>query len=149
MAIDAVTNSGASPFQSYATDGADRTPKKSLGQNEFFKLISVQFASQDPLSPMEDTAFIAQLANFSALESSTQLATAFNRFADQQGFTSAQNLLGRNVTLWDNTTSMEVTGEVSAVHHDGEKTLITVNGIDYESDSVRRVELNDNSDLES
>lgn len=149
MPVNAVSNSTGTPFATPNVDGAERTPKKTLEQQDFFKLIAVQFASQDPLSPMEDTAFIAQLANFTALENSAQLNNSFNRFAEQQDFNAAQSLLGRNVTLWDKSVSREVTGEVSAVHHDDGQTLITVNGIDYESDSVRRVELTGNSATES
>ena len=48
--------------------GKIETQQKTLGQAEFFKLLTTQLASQDPLKPMDDTAFIAQMANFSELE---------------------------------------------------------------------------------
>jgi len=122
--------------------GAERITKKTLGQQDFFKLLAVQYSSQDPLKPMEDTSFIAQMANFTALENSTQLSQAFARFSNQQAFSSAQNLLGRNVSLQDPTNSdTEVTGVVSAVHQEGADTMITVNGDDYAVGSVRRVEM--------
>ena len=135
--------SGISDFTSVAADptgGTERVTKKTLGQQDFFKLLAVQFSSQDPLKPMEDTSFIAQMANFSALENSAQLTQAFSRFTDEQAFSSAQNLLGRNVTLLD-PTDTEVTGEVSSVFNDGGDTWITVNGNDYTVGSVRRVDM--------
>jgi flagellar basal-body rod modification protein FlgD len=119
---------------------AERITKKTLGQQDFFKLLAVQFASQDPLKPMEDTSFIAQMANFTALENSTQLSKAFASFTTEQNFASAQNLLGRNVTLKD-PSDKDVIGVVSAVHNDGSGPQITVNGNDYAVGSVRRVEL--------
>jgi flagellar basal-body rod modification protein FlgD len=140
MPIDGISSAQNVAAQAFASDATSRIPNKVLGQSEFFKLIAVQFASQDPLKPMEDTSFIAQLANFSALENSTQLSADFGRFADRQDFAAAQNLLGRNVTLLD-AYDTEVVGVVSAVRDAGENTLITVNGTEYDVGSVSRVEL--------
>jgi flagellar basal-body rod modification protein FlgD len=137
MAVSEILSTNAA---SNYVPAAERVTKKTLGQQDFFKLLAVQFASQDPLKPMEDTSFIAQMANFTALENSTQLSKAFDRFSTGQGFASAQNLLGRNVTLQD-PSDREVTGVVTAVHSDGSDTMITVNGADYAVGSVRRVEL--------
>lgn len=39
-----------------------------LGKNEFLKILTVQLANQDPTKPMDSHAFVAQLAQFSALE---------------------------------------------------------------------------------
>lgn len=135
--------SGISPtsdFLSEYTPPPDRVVKKTLDQEDFFKLLAVQFSSQDPLKPMEDTSFIAQMANFTALENSTQLSLAFTRFTEAQGFATAQNLLGRSVTLVD-ATDTEVTGVVSAVYQDSSGPRLTVNGNDYAVASVRRVEM--------
>jgi flagellar basal-body rod modification protein FlgD len=148
MSVDGISSAQNVAAQTYAEDTANRLPKKTLGQSEFFKLIAVQFASQDPLKPMEDTSFIAQLANFSALENSAQLTSDFGRFAQQQDFTAAQNLLGRNVTLLD-ANDTEVTGVVSAVRDSDDGALITVNGAEYEAGSVRRVELTTNESTDS
>lgn len=139
MSVTGIDSTSSNPA---TTDvpGVDRITKKTLGQEDFLKLLAVQFSSQDPMKPMEDTSFIAQMANFSALENSTKLTQSFDKFTQEQNFASAQSLLGRNVTLTD-PTSTEVTGIVSAVHSDGTDTQITVNGIDYEVGSVRRVEL--------
>jgi flagellar basal-body rod modification protein FlgD len=39
-----------------------------LGKNEFLTILTAQLAHQDPTSPMDSNAFVAQLAQFSALE---------------------------------------------------------------------------------
>ena len=39
-----------------------------LGKDEFLKLLVTQLQNQDPLNPQDDTQFISQLAQFSALD---------------------------------------------------------------------------------
>lgn len=41
---------------------------KELGKNDFLNLLITQLKNQDPLNPMKDTEFIAQLATFSTVE---------------------------------------------------------------------------------
>ena len=52
------------------TSASTRTIKQELGAEDFMQLLAVQMQNQDPMAPMEDTAFIAQMAQFSALEQS-------------------------------------------------------------------------------
>jgi flagellar basal-body rod modification protein FlgD len=143
MPVDAISNN-SNAAAAAALAGSDRLPKKTLGQNDFFRLLSTQLASQDPLKPMEDTAFISQMASFSSLEGMNKLTQNFATFNAQQGFASAQNLLGKTVTLTD-ASNTDLKGVVTAVHSDSDGTLITVDGVDYDVGSVFRVELTSNS----
>jgi len=47
---------------------APAAPTKDLGKDEFLRLLTTQLANQDPLSPMDNQAFIAQLAQFASVE---------------------------------------------------------------------------------
>jgi flagellar basal-body rod modification protein FlgD len=44
------------------------TGSSAMGKNEFLKLLTAQLQHQNPLTPMDNTAFVAQLAQFSSLE---------------------------------------------------------------------------------
>ena len=131
-------SSGSSSASYGIDDTAARVPQKALGQDDFLKLLATQFQVQDPLKPMEDTAFIAQMAQFSALEQSSALARDMNLLrADQQRVT-ANSYLGHRVTLEtkDGTTS----GEVSAVDLSGKEPQLVVGGKTYALSAVLRLE---------
>jgi flagellar basal-body rod modification protein FlgD len=138
MAIDTVSAASAAA-SSYATNGTQRTAKKALGQEDFFQLLSTQLANQDPLSPMENTEYIAQMASFSTLESMSSLASSFSAFSAQQGFMTMQSVLGRQVTVQDGDDT--VSGIATAVHVTDGKTQVTIDGTDYPAMDILRVEV--------
>jgi len=78
------------------TTGTTTTQSKSqvLGQDAFLKLLITQLRNQNPLEPMKDTEFIAQMAQFSALEQISQLREEVEGLRDR---IAAINLLGKNV----------------------------------------------------
>jgi flagellar basal-body rod modification protein FlgD len=51
-------------------DATARTPVQTLGQEDFLNLLVAQMSQQDPMNPQKDNEFIAQMAQFSALEQS-------------------------------------------------------------------------------
>lgn len=62
----------------YATSrSAGRTAGSELGKDAFLSILVSQLQNQDPLSPMEDTDFIAQMAQFSSLEQMQALNSSF------------------------------------------------------------------------
>lgn len=51
--------------------------KNDLDKNAFLRLLTTQLANQDPLNPIEDREFIAQLAQFGSLEQMQNLNKTF------------------------------------------------------------------------
>jgi flagellar basal-body rod modification protein FlgD len=67
MAIDSVT--GATTDPTNPTTLAPKTGTDALGRDAFLKLLVTQLQHQNPLEPQPDGEFLAQLAQFSSLES--------------------------------------------------------------------------------
>ena len=84
-------------------------PKQTLGQDQFMKLLIAQLKNQDPLSPLDSSQMMAQLAQFSQLQETQQMANALNQFIAQQHTANATNLvtlLGKHVTTNGSTFSL-------------------------------------------
>lgn len=133
MTVAATTSAAA---QNSAEPTA-RVPKKSMGQEDFLKLITVQLANQDPLKPMEDTDFMAQMAQFTSLEQSSQMARDLVSLRTDFARQSAASLLGREATV--TTADGEITGPVENVDYTLDTTRVTIGGVTYPLDKVVRV----------
>ncbi len=113
------------------------TGSKNLGIDDFLKLITVQLSNQDPLKPMEDTQFISQMASFTSLEQMQTLAKDFSSFTTQQKQTSAQDYLGKAVSLDDGAAT--VSGVVTKVTFKDGSALLSINGKDYDASGVTSI----------
>lgn len=111
-------------YQDPAQIAAAKPKKTVLDQEDFLKLLAVQFQSQDPMKPMEDTAFIAQMAQFTALDQSKSLLTQMTQLSASQDIVTANSYIGRQVTL-DAGADLVVSGEVTGIElTDGAPRLI-------------------------
>ena len=72
-----------------------------LGKDDFLKLLVGQLQHQDPMEPSNDTEFIGQMAQFSALEQESNTAESTSQMADQLGRSGALGLIGKTVTYTD------------------------------------------------
>ena len=136
MSVSSLT--GITPAAtSFLTGTTTTAPKQQLNQDDFLKLLTTQLSNQDPLKPMDDTQFIAQMAQFSALQQATTLTKDFEAFSSAQQITSAQNLLGRTVTL--STDGTDATGPVNEIRISNGAAQIIVNGVGYDPAKVTSV----------
>ena len=79
-----MTTVNGDPFAALntGTTGAATTAKKAdtLGQADFMRLKTEQLANQDPLKPLSNSEFVAQLAQFSTVQGISDLNTTVNGF---------------------------------------------------------------------
>lgn len=69
-----------------------------LGQAAFLELMITQMNNQNPLSPQDNTEFVAQLAQFSSVEGLERLNKSFNSFMSNNAL-QASSLVGRSVNV--------------------------------------------------
>lgn len=107
-----------------------------LGRDEFLKILLTQLQNQDPTNPMEDKEFIAQMAQFSALEQMTNVAKGFRELSGMLASDRALNVLGRTVEIRD---GMETSrGVVSSVTQ-GSSPQVMVNNREYDFSEIERI----------
>ncbi|GAA0331844.1 hypothetical protein GCM10008967_23080 [Bacillus carboniphilus] len=95
-----------------------------LGKDEFLKILMAQLQNQDPLNPMQDKEFIAQMASFSSLEQMMNMSNSFQKLALSQqeaNLINYQQLLGKQVS-WQQTVGegesleiLEGTGHINGI----------------------------------
>ena len=117
------------------SQSSDRAVGGELGKDEFLQLLVCQMKNQDPLEPEKDTQFIAQLAQFSALEQMQNLnETAVN--------SQAFGLVGKAVVLNTKSTNgsiTEVQGVVDYIAVKNGTAQLSVNGQLYSIDDLVEV----------
>jgi flagellar basal-body rod modification protein FlgD len=72
-----------------------------LGKDDFMKILMTQLQNQDPLNPMQDKDFIAQMATFSTLEQITNLSKSMETFIESQeqnNLISYNQFVGKEIT---------------------------------------------------
>lgn len=112
MAIDSVSSSSAA------------TQSSSLNMQDFLKILLTQLNYQDPMKPMDNQQFMAQLAQFTSLEQTQQLNTKIDQLISTQAALQSVGLIGRTVDI--TVSSGTVTGTVKALSLSGDSPQITV-----------------------
>src|SRR6478609_9904772 len=91
---------------SSAASGADLSralgKNPAMGRDAFLKLLVAQLKNQDPLKPQDNSAFVAELAQFSSLEQSMGVNDRLDQMMLQnQGMANADvvNMVGKNATV--------------------------------------------------
>lgn len=136
MAVDSVGNNTASPDYTAPTT---RVANKALGQEEFLKLLAMQFQTQDPMKPMEDTAFIAQMAQFTSLEQSSAMNATMAQLRSEQQVAVANSYLGLVAVVEDASGNLK-SGQVTAVDTTTDTPMLEIDGEYYDLSAVLRTE---------
>ncbi|MEY3201891.1 MAG: hypothetical protein RIR70_1441 [Pseudomonadota bacterium] len=66
---------------------------------DFLKILLAQITYQDPLKPVDNQQFLAQLAQFTALEQTQQISSKIDTLLSTQSSLQSVGLLGRTVEM--------------------------------------------------
>jgi flagellar basal-body rod modification protein FlgD len=73
-----------------------------MGQKDFLTLFTTQLKCQDPLDPVKNEAFVAQLAQFSQLEATTTMSETLKAYVDSMSgerMMSSTSMIGKTVSV--------------------------------------------------
>ena len=100
---------------------AKRETSSALDKDAFLSLMVKQMEYQDPLDPQDNSEYVAQLAQFSALEQMTNVATAMEKvgaLADNMNTTllvgQLNNMIGQQIQWLEGTVSVDAGGNSTA-----------------------------------
>ena len=95
---------------------ADATGSDTLGKTEFLQILTAQLANQDPTAPMDSSAFVAQLAQFSALEqqqNTNDTLTQMLALQQSSGQTNAVSMVGKDAIYNSSQMDLSAGGTIS------------------------------------
>ncbi|OHD67282.1 MAG: hypothetical protein A2W19_02420 [Spirochaetes bacterium RBG_16_49_21] len=113
--------------------------KGEMGKDSFMKLLITQLKYQDPTRPMEDREFIAQMAQFSALEQMTEINKEITALAKSTRSAEAFSLLGKRVDALSSATNRRVTGIVSSIRYLDDEQVLMVGGQEIRMGDIHAV----------
>lgn len=126
---------GSSNTSSTSNLNISKKNSSALDMNDFLNLMVAQVTNQDSMNPMDNTEFVSQMAQFSALQAMTDLSEI-----SMQG--QATSLIGKNVVMASYNSKGELEVQEGVVQkvtiHSGE-TKLFVNDIEYDYSNVMEV----------
>lgn len=118
MANEIVSTKNVWPYYDAANvQAAAAKPKDtSLGKDDFLKILVEQLKNQNPMEPLQDKDYIAQMAQFSSVEQLMNMAKEMTALRTNLGF--ASGLIGKEVEWIENNASgqaIERSGTVDSI----------------------------------
>ncbi|WUR12435.1 flagellar hook capping FlgD N-terminal domain-containing protein [[Empedobacter] haloabium] len=110
---------------SSAAIGAGTASQSSnISIQDFLKILTAQLNNQDPLKPVDNEEFVAQIAQFATLEQSRQLNVKIDSLLGVQSSLQSVGMLGRTVDV--NLNGMLVSGRVTALDLSSGSPMMTI-----------------------
>lgn len=129
--VTPVTGANSTTIQSTST--------KSVGKDQFLRLFLTQLQNQNPLEPMQDRDFLMQLAQFTQVENTEEVARVLQNLQALAHATQATTLLGKRVVALRASDSVPVEGVVNAVRFSNEGVWLKVGNDEVNVNSVLQV----------
>jgi flagellar basal-body rod modification protein FlgD len=116
-----------------------------LDKNAFLKLMVAQMNNQDPLSPQENSEFVAQLAQFSSVEGIENMNKTMSQMANSMQSSQAlqaSGLVGRTVHINTDTSILSEGGVITGnINLENSTSNLMVNIMNSSGALVRQVEM--------
>lgn len=80
-----------------------------MGKDQFLKILITQLQNQDPMQPLEDKEFVAQMAQFSSVEQLMNISTQLTAMSQSLG--TASGLIGKDISWIQTGKKDSITGE--------------------------------------
>jgi len=93
---------GVSSYEEQQKTKSTSRNGEDMGKQDFLTLFTAQLKNQDPLDPVKNEAFVAQLAQFSQLEALTNMQNSLDKFVSSMSGERMLNstaLIGRKVAV--------------------------------------------------
>lgn len=119
---------------SYADASQRSSRDKELGKNDFFQILSAQLKFQDPMEGGDNSEYVAQLAQFSALEQMENLNSAIADLKDNQNLLFGSQMIGKTVSLAED--EAIITGEVKSVRVRESNLYVVIEDIEYPAENI-------------
>lgn len=100
------------------------TQTKGITQDDFLRILSTQLTFQDPLKPIDNQQFMAQMAQFSSLEQSRAANEKMDTLLSLQSASQSVGLIGKTVEV--QTSSGTSAGEVTTISFSSGQPVLTV-----------------------
>lgn len=100
------------------------TQTKGITQDDFLRILSTQLTFQDPLKPIDNQQFMAQMAQFSSLEQSRAANEKMDTLLSLQSASQSVGLIGKTVEV--QTSSGTSAGEVTTISFSTGQPVLTV-----------------------
>ncbi len=124
MMENRISGVAGSSALSGASSSSGTSGNTELGKDAFLNLLITQLANQDPLNPLEDKDFIAQMAQFTSLEQMTNMNTNLENLTTMNR-TAAIGLMGHEV-IYGGADGNLLSGKVVGVRFDDGKVFVAV-----------------------
>ena len=114
MAINGVSNAAATA----------NLQANSLGIQDFMKILLTQLNYQDPMKPMDNQQFMAQMAQFTTLQQTQQLNANIEKLVANQAALQSVGLIGKTVSIAQNSGSLS--GVVTSLNLTGDTPSLSI-----------------------
>lgn len=113
---------------------------KALDKEAFLRLLVTQLSNQSPLDPVSNEDFVAQLAQFSALENAQSTNERIGSILDLERLGQGAELVGRRVSYLDPASGERLPGTVSAVEVVNGSVIVDLGGTQVPIQNIVRID---------